>query len=122
MKHEIIINSLQDLDRAAEEFLEEIGDNRIIALYAPMGAGKTTLGRVLAKHLNLEFFDLDWYVENRYRMKIPQRMKIFNSLPQRRSVFYTPLFYSSLPLCHIVIILYLYFSLHSAQFRFQPAG
>lgn len=43
-----------------------------IVLIGYMGAGKTTLGRVLAKHLNLEFFDLDWYVENRYRMKIPQ--------------------------------------------------
>lgn len=37
-----------------------------------MGAGKTTLGRRLARALQLEFFDLDWYVEYRYRMKIPQ--------------------------------------------------
>ena len=53
MKHEIIINSLQDLDRAAEEFLEEIGDNRIIALYAPMGAGKTTFTTALCKRLGV---------------------------------------------------------------------
>lgn len=53
MKHEIIINSLQDLDRAAGEFLEEIGDNRIIALYAPMGAGKTTFTTALCKRLGV---------------------------------------------------------------------
>ena len=53
MKHEIIINSLQDLDRAAGEFLEEIGDNRIIVLYAPMGAGKTTFTTALCKRLGV---------------------------------------------------------------------
>ena len=53
MKHEIIIKSLQDLDRAAGEFLEEIGDNRIIALYAPMGAGKTTFTTALCKRLGV---------------------------------------------------------------------
>ena len=53
MKHEIIINSLQDLDRAAGEFLEETGDNRIIALYAPMGAGKTTFTTALCKRLGV---------------------------------------------------------------------
>lgn len=37
-----------------------------------MGAGKTTIGRVLARKLNIEFFDLDWYIEARFRMKINQ--------------------------------------------------
>ena len=37
-----------------------------------MGAGKTTIGKVLAQKLSLEFFDLDWYIEDRFRMKIPQ--------------------------------------------------
>ncbi len=37
-----------------------------------MGAGKTTLGRHLARKLQLDFYDLDWYVEHRYRMKIPK--------------------------------------------------
>ena len=53
MKHEIIIKDLQDLDRAAGEFLEEIGDNKIIALYAPMGAGKTTFTTALCKRLGV---------------------------------------------------------------------
>ena len=42
MKHEITIANLQDIGRAAEEFLSQVGDNRILAFYAPMGAGKTT--------------------------------------------------------------------------------
>ena len=37
-----------------------------------MGAGKTTIGRHLARAMGLEFFDLDWYVEDRFRMKIPE--------------------------------------------------
>ena len=43
-----------------------------IILIGYMGAGKTTIGRVLARKLNIEFFDLDWYIEARFRMKIPQ--------------------------------------------------
>ena len=38
----IQIPSLQALDGAAKEFLQAIGDHRIIAFHAPMGAGKTT--------------------------------------------------------------------------------
>ncbi len=37
-----------------------------------MGAGKTTIGKKLAKALNLSFYDLDWYIEARFRMKISQ--------------------------------------------------
>lgn len=37
-----------------------------------MGAGKTTIGKALAKRLNLEFYDLDWYIEGRQRKTIPQ--------------------------------------------------
>ena len=37
-----------------------------IFLLGYMGAGKTTLGKVLAKRLGLFFFDLDAYIENRY--------------------------------------------------------
>lgn len=43
-----------------------------IILIGYMGAGKTTIGKVLARQLNIEFFDLDWYIEDRFRMKIPQ--------------------------------------------------
>lgn len=36
-----------------------------------MGAGKTTVGKDLAKQLGLTFYDLDWYIENRMRKKVP---------------------------------------------------
>ncbi len=37
-----------------------------IILIGYMGAGKTTLGKRLSKELGLPFFDLDWYIENRF--------------------------------------------------------
>lgn len=43
-----------------------------IILIGYMGAGKTTLGKALAKSLNLPFYDLDWYIESRMRKKIAQ--------------------------------------------------
>ena len=39
-----------------------------IILIGYMGAGKTTVGRALAKELGLSFYDLDWYIENRRRI------------------------------------------------------
>ncbi len=54
MIHRITIHDLDDLDRAAREFLDEIGDSRIIALYAPMGAGKTTFTTALCWVLGVE--------------------------------------------------------------------
>lgn len=41
-----------------------------IFLIGYMGAGKTTLGRALARELNLSFVDLDWYIEERYHKTI----------------------------------------------------
>lgn len=37
-----------------------------------MGSGKTTLGRALATALDLQFIDLDHYIEQRYRKTIAQ--------------------------------------------------
>ncbi len=54
MHHEITINNLAGLDAAAEEFLRETGDRRIIAFYAPMGAGKTTFTAALCKKLGVK--------------------------------------------------------------------
>ena len=53
MRHSITIKDLEDIDRAAGEFLKEIGDNRIIALYAPMGAGKTTFTTAVCHRLGV---------------------------------------------------------------------
>ena len=53
MKHEIIIKDLSALDGAARRFLQEIGDNRLVAFYAPMGAGKTTFTTAVCKALGV---------------------------------------------------------------------
>lgn len=37
-----------------------------------MGAGKTTLGKALAKDLNISFIDLDQYIEQRYLKSVSQ--------------------------------------------------
>ena len=54
MKHEIIIRDLAALDEAAKRFLKEIGENRLIAFYAPMGAGKTTFTTAVCKALGVD--------------------------------------------------------------------
>ena len=41
-----------------------------IFLLGYMGAGKTTVGKVLSKRMNLSFIDLDYYIEGRYHKKI----------------------------------------------------
>lgn len=37
-----------------------------------MGAGKTTVGKALAKELDMQFYDLDWYIEGRMRKTVTQ--------------------------------------------------
>ena len=49
----IRIPSLNGLDRAAAEFLQAIGDKRLVAFYAPMGAGKTTFITAVCKALGV---------------------------------------------------------------------
>ena len=43
-----------------------------IFLIGYMGAGKTTVGKALAKTTGLKFYDLDWYIEGRMRKTVPQ--------------------------------------------------
>ena len=54
MTHQITIASLQDLPRAAAEFLKAIGEHKLIAFHAPMGAGKTTFTTALCKALGVQ--------------------------------------------------------------------
>lgn len=42
-----------------------------IFLIGYMGSGKTTVGKLLAKSLSLEFIDLDAYIENKHRKSVP---------------------------------------------------
>lgn len=43
-----------------------------IIIIGYMGAGKTTVGKALAKELGLQFYDLDWYIESRRHKTVPQ--------------------------------------------------
>ena len=53
-QREIHIAGLADLDRAAGEFLDAIGDAHLVAFYAPMGAGKTTFTTALCRRLGVD--------------------------------------------------------------------
>ena len=35
-----------------------------------MCVGKTTVGKALAKELGMTFYDLDWYIEERFHTKV----------------------------------------------------
>lgn len=37
-----------------------------------MGAGKTTVGKELARQLGVTFYDLDWYIETRMHKRVPE--------------------------------------------------
>lgn len=43
-----------------------------VFLIGYMGVGKTTIGKLLSKELDVQFFDLDVYIENRYRKTIQE--------------------------------------------------
>lgn len=53
MKQEITIQGIKDIDRAAEEFLRKIGDRKLVAFFAPMGAGKTTFTTAICRALGV---------------------------------------------------------------------
>ena len=53
MKHSIKIATLAEIDAAAEEFLKEIEGHKLIAFYAPMGAGKTTFTTAICRILGV---------------------------------------------------------------------
>jgi len=53
MQHEIRIPGLDALDAAAAQFLKETASFRLIAFFAPMGAGKTTFTTALCRQLGV---------------------------------------------------------------------
>ena len=53
MKQEISIKNIGDIDRAAAKFIERIGDRKLVAFFAPMGAGKTTFTTAICRVLGV---------------------------------------------------------------------
>lgn len=53
MRHELTIKTLSEIDSVAKEFLAAVGENRLIAFYAPMGAGKTTFTTAICRVLGV---------------------------------------------------------------------
>lgn len=53
MKHSIYIGKLEDIDKAAKQFLTETEGHRLIAFRAPMGAGKTTFSAAVCRCLGV---------------------------------------------------------------------
>ena len=49
--------------------------NKNLILIGNMAAGKSTIGRLLAKKLNLKFFDTDFIIEKKAKMKISEVFK-----------------------------------------------
>lgn len=45
---------------------------RRIIILGYMGAGKTTVGKALARETGMSFYDLDWYIEGRMHKTVPQ--------------------------------------------------
>ena len=54
MEHSLTVNGLSSLDAAAEQFLSATANHRIIAFYAPMGAGKTTFITAICRVLGVK--------------------------------------------------------------------
>ncbi len=54
MEKRVEIRDLGDIERAAAEFLEMIGERRLVAFYAPLGSGKTTFTAALCRQLGVE--------------------------------------------------------------------
>lgn len=54
MEYRINIPDLQSIDAAAREFLQAIEGHKLIAFYAPMGAGKTTFTTALCRALGVK--------------------------------------------------------------------
>lgn len=51
---ELIIHSLDDIPFAAKELLETIGNRKVVAFYAEMGSGKTTLISAVLRAMGIE--------------------------------------------------------------------
>lgn len=71
MTNDIIIDSLESLDKFCKSFAENLKGNEIILLEGELGAGKTTFAKTLLKHLGVEedVISPTFTIMNEYRGK-----------------------------------------------------
>ncbi len=50
---ELIIESPENIDKPAKEFIKILGDRKVVAFFGEMGAGKTTFIKALCRELNV---------------------------------------------------------------------
>lgn len=51
---EIRINSLAEINMAAKQFIENMGESKVFAFYGKMGAGKTTFIKAICEELGVD--------------------------------------------------------------------
>ena len=51
---EIRINSLDDINKAARQFIDNMGEGKVFAFYGKMGAGKTTFIKAICEQLGVD--------------------------------------------------------------------
>lgn len=54
MKHSLEIKDLAQIDGAAKQFLSETAGHKLLAFFAPMGAGKTTFTTAICRVLGVD--------------------------------------------------------------------
>ncbi len=65
------VEMAEEQEGCSKSFLELSCHLPSIFLVGPMGAGKTTIGKLLAKQLNRPFVDCDWYIAEQTGADIP---------------------------------------------------
>lgn len=51
---EIKINSISEINEAAKQFIQSMGNRKVFAFYGKMGAGKTTFTKAVCEELGVE--------------------------------------------------------------------
>ncbi len=65
----------EDIMALSREYQTELAARRNIVLIGMPGCGKTTVGRALAKEMNMLFYDTDEFIENSSGISIPDYLR-----------------------------------------------
>lgn len=105
---EIKIQSLDQIHEAARQFIAEMGDNTVFALYGKMGAGKTTFIKAVCEELGVSdvITSPTFAIVNEYRSDTAGELIYhfdFYRIKKLEEVYdmgYEDYFYSGRPLLH----------------------